>query len=173
MLSISSSQQCNGNVMVNLTQNGCFHFLSHCLVKTSWNEGDKGSSLIERSRIVWAVSCRVRETVQSGSFLSKVSKKESPLVILMSSIVRLQQASKVELARPSWVKVKGALMPTFAQSWLGFEAKPAFVSSCNQRVTILPSQASYKELQIAMHYCKSRLSPIMGKQNTWASIKDK
>ena len=68
LLSISSSQQCNGNAMVNLTQNGRFHFVSHCLVKTSWNGGKEGSCLIgmfEQAAAKWG------KTVRSGSGLPK------------------------------------------------------------------------------------------------------
>ena len=115
LLSISSSRQCNGNVMVNLTQNGQWALSSPPLPLLL-------SKLLEmrrRFKFDWHKNNSVSNYLQSGEKQSsllrfpKKSKEKSPLISM---------SQKVEYPRClAWLNAKGALMITFAQSWLGFE----------------------------------------------------
>ena len=115
LLSISSSRQCNGNVMVNLTQNGQWALSSPPLPLLL-------SKLLEmrrRFKFDWHKNNSVSSYLQSGEKQSsllrfpKKSKEKSPLISM---------SPKVEYPRClAWLNAKGALMITFAQSWLGFE----------------------------------------------------
>ena len=115
LLSISSSRQCNGNVMVNLTQNGQWALSSPPLPLLL-------SKLLEmrrRFKFDWHKNNSVSSCLQSGEKQSsllrfpKKSKEKSPLISM---------SPKVEYPRClAWLNAKGALMITFAQSWLGFE----------------------------------------------------
>ena len=117
LLSISSSRQCNGNVMVNLTQNGQWALSSPPLPLLL-------SKLLEmrrRFKFDWHKNNSVSSCLQSGEKQSsllrfpKKSKEKSPLISM---------SPKVEYPRClAWLNAKGALMITFAQSWLGFEGR--------------------------------------------------
>ena len=113
LLCISSSQQCNGNVMVNLTQNGQWALSSPSLPLLL-------SKLLEmrrRFKFDWHKNNSVSSCLQSGekqwSLLRfpKKSKEKSPLISMFVEYPRCL----------AWLNAKGALMITFAQSWLGFE----------------------------------------------------
>ena len=164
LLSISSSRQCNGNVMVNLTQNGQWALSSPPLPLLL-------SKLLEmrrRFKFDWHKNNSASSCLQSGEKQSSLlrfpqkSKEKSPLISMFLFLLllfffspwfsmSLLQKLNILVAWSDWMlKVHLWLHLLSRDLVLKAEAKLAFVCSCNQRVTIIPEPASYKELQIFM-----------------------